>query len=108
MPKIKYSQNRKDKIKKELKEYLETHDIPIIAEFAYLTGIPRSTLYEWDEIRDLMELCTTKKEANLELGALKGELQPTMAIFSLKQLGWTDKVEQNVKSESVVIVDDIK
>ena len=34
-----------------------------------------------------------KKEAQLEKLALKGKIDKTMAIFSLKQIGWRDKHE---------------
>ena len=33
----------------------------------------------------------------LELGGLSGKIHPRMAIFALKQLGWTDRGEQTLK-----------
>lgn len=35
----------------------------------------------------------------LEKGALTGKYDKTMAIFSLKQLGWRDKIETESKVE---------
>lgn len=58
--------------------------------FAFKHGISRQRLYEFEEFRELIELCHTKKEADLEIGALTGAFPPSMAIFSLKQLGWKD------------------
>ena len=72
-------------------------DIPIIAEFCYKNKISRQRLYEFDELTDVMELIIAKKEAQLERQALKNEIDHSMAIFSLKQLGWSDrqKIEQD-------------
>lgn len=74
-----------------LQKYLEEEEIPILAEFCYRERIPRTTLLTWDESAELVEMCRLKKEAALEAGALDGSLNTTMAIFSLKQLGWTDR-----------------
>ena len=51
----------------------------------------------------LLKKCIAKKEANLEKGALTGKLNPSMAIFSLKQLGWRDKKEEEVQNPSINI-----
>ena len=37
-----------------------------------------------------------KKEANLEKGLLGNVLNPTGAVFSLKQLGWSDRQEIDI------------
>ena len=95
-------------IAEKFEKYIEETEIPIIAEFAYQIDFPRSSLYQFEEFETLLKKCIDKKESVLEKYALLGHVNPSMAIFSLKQLGWTDKVEQNVKSENVVIVDDIK
>lgn len=72
-------------------EYIANTDIPIIAEFAYQNGVLRETLYDYEEFSTLRKAAIDKKEAQLERLALKGEVDKTMAIFSLKQLGWSDK-----------------
>lgn len=95
-------------IAEKFEKYIEDTEIPIVAEFAYLINFPRSSLYQFEEFETVLKKCIDKKEANLEKLALTNNVNTSMAIFSLKQLGWTDKVEQNVKSENVVIVDDIK
>jgi hypothetical protein len=75
----------------KFKEYVDQTDIPIIAEFSYQNGFGKQYLYDRPEFSDLIKMCLAKKEAALEIGSLKGTLNPTMAVFSLKQLGWTDK-----------------
>lgn len=86
-----------DEVARQLDEYTDATDIPIVAEFCYLNGIRRESLYnassEHEELKFSIKRCIDKKEAVLERGALEGKLDKTMAIFSLKQLGWKDKHE---------------
>ena len=70
--------------------YIQETPIPIVAEFAAQNGLYRQMLYEMDELADALKACVSKKEGALEREALKGEVNCTMAIFSLKQLGWKD------------------
>lgn len=81
---------------KKFKQYIADTEIPIIAEFSYQNGFGKQYLYDRPEFSDLLKQCLAKKEAALERGTLLGTLNPTMAVFSLKQLGWTDK--QQVES----------
>jgi len=73
-----------------LLQYIELTDIPIVAEFAYQHGVQRQMLYEMSELADALKACVAKKESALERKALNGDVNVTMAIFSLKQLGWKD------------------
>lgn len=73
-------------------KYIEETDIPIIAEFATNQKVVREHLYDMPELSTLLKRCTQKKEANLEKRALNGDVNTSMAIFSLKQLGWSDKM----------------
>lgn len=70
--------------------YIENTNVPIATEFAYSQGLHREQLYQIPELSYALKLCMTKKECQLEKGALTGELTPSMAIFSLKQMGWKD------------------
>jgi hypothetical protein len=88
-------------LRERFKEYIDNKEIPIIAEFAYKNEVPRKTLYDLDGFSPLLKKCRDKKEAALESKALKGGVNVTMAIFSLKQLGWRDKV--SVESANVNI-----
>jgi hypothetical protein len=81
----------------KLLHYVDNTDIPILARFAYEHGVDRQRLYEWPELADALKNCIAKKEAALEEGALTGMLNVSMAIFSLKQLGWSDRQEVAVK-----------
>ena len=103
---------RINKVRLALEEYTETTEIPIIADFAYKNHINRQTLYDLAEMdskfSDAMKRIIAKKESALEIKALSGDVVPSMAIFSLKQLGWSDKQDiTHSGSLGVVLVDDI-
>jgi hypothetical protein len=85
-------------------QYIDETDIPIIAEFAYKNDVPRVWLYDRQEFSALLKKCIDKKEAALEIGTLKGTLNPAMAIFSLKQMGWRDKQEIEHSGETGVTI----
>ena len=89
-----------DDILAALDPYLAEADPPIVAEFAHRCGITRQRLYSLaDEKKkagdprlfDAIKRLSESKEIALERGALSGRYSPSVAIFSLKQLGWTDK-----------------
>jgi hypothetical protein len=92
----KYSDKRIEELARKFRKYIEETEIPIIAEFAYLNDIERTLLYDKEEFSTLIKRCVAKKEAQLEIKSLRGEVNTTQAIFSLKQLGWKDKQETNV------------
>lgn len=81
------------KLVAKFRQYIENTELPIIAEFAYQNEISKQTMYEKDEFATLLKMATAKKEAALEKKTLTGEYNASMAIFSLKQLGWRDKQE---------------
>lgn len=80
-------------------KYVEETEIPIVVEFAYLNNLDRTFLYDRAEFSTVLKKCIQKKESQLEKGSLMGVLNSTQAIFSLKQLGWKDKQEIDMKSD---------
>jgi len=79
-------------------QYIDETTIPIVAEFAYLNNVLREQLYDWPEFATLLKRCKEKKESQLEKGALGNKVNVSMAIFSLKQLGWSDKQDINLNN----------
>lgn len=99
----------RDKILQEFAEYIESTQLPIVAEFSYQHGFGKGLMYDWageeneplaERFSDLLKLCVTKKETALETQGLHGNVNVAMAIFSLKQLGWSDKQETTHKGDS--------
>jgi len=89
----KFTRKREKELLKSFEEYIDNNDIPIIVDFCTKEKILKQNLYDREEFSTLLKRCTAKKEAALEKGMLKGDLVPSAAIFSLKQLGWSDKQE---------------
>ena len=87
------TQTQDEQLYDRFKKYINETTLPIIAEFAYMNDIERQYLYDNQMFSTLLKKCISKKEANLEKGALTGKLNPSMAIFSLKQIGWKDRQE---------------
>ena len=94
-----------DEVLKEIEEkiiaYTESEEIPILAEFAYKNNIRRATLYEHKKLSYAIKQLTAKKEAQLEKLALNSKVNTSMAIFSLKQMGWSDKHEVTMENLTI-------
>jgi hypothetical protein len=91
-------------------EYIANADPPIVAEYAHKNNITRQYLYELagkcqangdNRLTDAIKAISEAKEVMLEKKGLNGEYTGNMAIFSLKQLGWSDKVEQKTTAKVV-------
>ena len=100
----KRTQKQKDDLLARLEKYVEETDIPIVAEFAYQNRVRRQYLYENPLFQDSIKRLIDKKEAQLERGGLDKSIDKTMAIFSLKQLGWKDVQDVNVGFNAAEIV----
>ncbi len=92
----KYNEEQVNDLIEKFTEYITNTDIPIIVDFCSKNGILRDELYYYPEFSTLIKACVEKKEAALEMKALDGSINTTMAIFSLKQIGWSDKRIQEI------------
>lgn len=87
-----------------LRECEENDEIPQVLRFAHRHNMTKNGLYY--RANQNLELLTTinriieAKQLVLEEGALTGKFNSTMSVFSLKQLGWKDKVEDAEAEES--------
>ena len=88
-----YTPERIAEIKADLDKYIDETGIPIVAEFAYTRDIRKATLYEIPELAYSLKRLIEKKETQLEKLGMANKINTTFAIFSLKQLGWSDKQE---------------
>jgi len=94
---MKWTDEEIKKVRIRLEKYIDDSEIPIVSEFAYLSKIGRQQLYTFAEknelFSDTIKRCIEKKETQLERLGLLNIINPSVAIFSLKQLGWKDKQE---------------
>ena len=81
----------REKLYYSLEEYVKNTEIPIFKEWCWQNDVLNCTVMTWPEFKDLHDACIAKKEAALERASLQGSVNTTQAIFSLKQLGWSDK-----------------
>lgn len=95
---VTWTEEKLDDLANRCIKYTEETEIPILAEFCYENGILREQIYELAKKSDILSYAIksimNKKQTQLEKKALNGEINTTMAVFSLKQMGWSDKVEQ--------------
>ena len=87
----KYTPERVEEIKQLLAAYIDSNEMPILAEFGYLNNVDSRHLYDYQEFSELIREAIQKKESYLEKNMLTNKINVTGAIFSLKQLGWSDK-----------------
>jgi hypothetical protein len=90
-PKPKYTKKVIKELKANIDAYTITEDIPILKEICFRLHVPSKHVYDFPELSDSIKRLIDKKEAMLERKALEGKVDKTMAIFSLKQLGWKDR-----------------
>ena len=97
-----------EEVRKRLEKYIDESEIPIVSEFAYLSKIGRQQLYTFAEknksLSDTIKRGIEKKETQLERLGLLNVINPSVAIFSLKQLGWTDRKEISVPEDINLVV----
>jgi hypothetical protein len=98
--------NKYDNLKSDIIEYTNTAEYPILKELCYQKH------YNYDYVMQLQrndeELAQSikellyKKESYLEREGIKGNIAQTMAVFTLKQLGWKDVVENQIQGEQKI------
>lgn len=95
----KYNKAQVAEISEKLSNYIDKENLPILAEFAYTNDIPRQTFYDYEEFSTLVKKLFDKKEAQLEKLASFNVINNTMAVFSLKQLGWRDNKDVKIEQD---------
>ena len=95
----------------DVDEYIQSANPPIVAEYAIMHGITRQYLYELAKkkesegdpaLSDTIKKITDSKAIMIERNALLGKYNASMAIFSLKQLGWKDKPDDSEDDNDLV------
>ena len=88
-----------------LDKYTNDTDIPILKEVCYQNYLNYDTIMKYQRTDELLmqsiKRLLNKKESQLERKGLNKEIDRTVAIFSLKQLGWKDKQEISFDNEQL-------
>lgn len=82
-------------------EYTDKTEYPILKELCYQKNYNYDYVMQMqrenEELSQSIKRLLYKKEVYLERNGLLGNIQQTMAVFTLKQLGWRDMPEQENK-----------
>lgn len=89
-----------------LSELIEDNSIVILGELFMRRNYSLQRFSEWEDkfkdddmISESIKKIKSILETRLNLGGLRGELNPTMTIFNLKNnYGWRDKTETDITS----------
>lgn len=88
---------------KDIQEYTKKTDYPILKELCYQKHYNYDTIMKYqredEELMQSIKELLYKKETYLERNGILGKLSNTMAVFTLKQLGWKDNIE--VKTNAI-------
>ena len=80
-----------------IEEYIANTELPIFKEVCVMNNWCNEYIYQMakenEDLSHSIKKLSDKKEVELERGGLTGKYNKTMAVFSLKQLGWKDKIE---------------
>lgn len=96
---------------KDIREYTDNNEYPILKELCYLKDYNYDTVMKMqrdnEELMQSIKRLLCKKEAYLEKEGVKGNINSTMAVFSLKQLGWRDKQDDTEEERDIKNAQDI-
>ncbi len=99
---VEWTKKKRLEVKALFEQYIDSEDMPILAEFCALNKVNRTYLYILEELSDTIDLCRCKKESYLERGALTNIIDTGMARFSLHQLGWKSEKSIEVNNSGVI------
>lgn len=92
-----------DNLIKDINEYAENTEYPILKELCYLKDYNYDTVMKMqrndEKLMQSIKKLLYKKESYLEREGVKGTINQTMAVFTLKQLGWRDKQPDEEEKE---------
>ena len=83
-----------------IERYIEDTELPIFKEVCYKNNWYDKYVYEMaqknEELSNSIKKLIAKKEVELERGGITGKYNHSVTIFSLKQLGWKDKQDDEI------------
>lgn len=97
------STGKYDNIVETIIKYTDETEYPILKEACYLYNYNYDTVMKMqrndEELMQSIKRLLDKKESYLEREGVKGNINSTMAVFTLKQLGWRDSIEVDNSKE---------
>lgn len=103
------STGKYDNLIQDIVEYTNNTEYPILKELCYQKHYNYDYIMQMqrgnEELSQSIKELLYKKETHLEREGIKGNLAQTMAVFTLKQLGWRDQIE--VQNPQLVKVEEL-
>lgn len=100
-----------DKMADIIDSYVVEEDIPVLKDVCYQNRWNDRYIHDLaktsEKLSESIKMLRYKKEANLEKLGLLGIVNSTMAIFSLKQLGWKDKATDEDDKKTIEKLDEV-
>lgn len=110
---ITYTHDKKIEILEKLVKYIEKEDYPTIPEFCVQNNIYKQRIYEWakeesinkdcedkpslaEYFTDCIKRINEKQEAYMENAGMNNKIPIAFAIFKLKNLGWKDRIAEEI------------
>jgi DNA primase len=101
----------KNEVEKILEEAMENKELTVLGEIFENKAYSSQRFSEWaekfknnDEISESIKKIKDLFENRVNIGGLKGKLNPTMSIFNLKNnYGWKDKNETDITTSRPII-----
>lgn len=98
-----------DNLVQDIIDYTEQTEYPILKELCYLKHYNYDYVMQLqranEELSQSIKELLYKKESYLEREGIKGNLAQTMAVFTLKQLGWRDNIEVEHNAQNGILGD---
>lgn len=100
-----------DNLRQDIIDYTIATEYPILKELCYQKHYSYDYVMELqrkdDELAQSIKELLYKKEVYLEREGIKGNLAQTMAVFTLKQLGWKDRPDTEEEDKDMKNAQDI-
>jgi len=99
-----------EELEKAIDVYFSENVNYSISELAYELGFcSRQSLHDYEKRNSEFSYIIKRARLKVEIGYEKDlrdpDIKPTGAIFALKNMGWSDKVEQEITEHKITIVD---
>ena len=97
-----FTDERIDEIISDMEEYAEKEVLPSVAEFCYQQKIHKQRLSDIPRLADAKKrTISLKQEYQAMKAGIAGKIPTALAIFMLKNNGWSDKPEESTENNKL-------